>query len=98
MDAANRFWTALGGEPAQLGPLKLMKFPGVLFLMRQAEHKGGTEGSSVGYVGFKVKSLKESLAKWEATLVKPLPGGDSKRTSWPTRVERARTRSPRVGD
>jgi catechol 2,3-dioxygenase-like lactoylglutathione lyase family enzyme len=75
IDAANRFWNALGGEPAELGPLKMTKFPGVLFLMRKGDPKGGTEGSTIEYIGFKVKNLKESLAKWEAADIKPLPGG-----------------------
>ncbi len=74
IDAANRFWAALGGEPAQLGPLKMTKFPGVLFLMRKGDPKGGTDGSTVGYIGFKVKNLKDSLAKWEAAGIHPMPG------------------------
>jgi catechol 2,3-dioxygenase-like lactoylglutathione lyase family enzyme len=74
IDAANKFWSALGGEPAELGPLKMTKFPGVLFLMRKGDPKGGTEGSTIEYIGFKVRNLKESLAKWEAADIKPLPG------------------------
>jgi catechol 2,3-dioxygenase-like lactoylglutathione lyase family enzyme len=74
IDAANKFWNALGGEPAELGPLKMTKFPGVLFLMRKGDPKGGTEGSTIEYIGFKVKDLKESLAKWEAAGIKPMPG------------------------
>jgi catechol 2,3-dioxygenase-like lactoylglutathione lyase family enzyme len=78
LDAANHFWTVLGGEPATLGPLKLMKFPGVLFFIRKGDGKGGTEGSTIDSIGFKVKNLKESLAKWEAAGVKPMPGGTAK--------------------
>jgi catechol 2,3-dioxygenase-like lactoylglutathione lyase family enzyme len=74
IDAANKFWNALGGEPAVLGALKMTKFPGVLFLMRKGEPKGGTEGSTIEYIGFKVKNLKESLAKWEAADIKPMAG------------------------
>jgi catechol 2,3-dioxygenase-like lactoylglutathione lyase family enzyme len=75
MDAANKFWTALGGEPAELGPLKMTKFPGVLFLMRKGDPKGGTEGSTIEYIGFKVRNLKESLAKLTAAGIQPQPGG-----------------------
>lgn len=75
IDAANKFWTTLGGEPAELGPLKMTKFSGVLFLMRKGDPKGGTEGSTIGYIGFKVPNLKESLAKWAAAGIQPLPGG-----------------------
>jgi catechol 2,3-dioxygenase-like lactoylglutathione lyase family enzyme len=77
IDAANRFWTTLGGEPAQLGPLKMTKFPGVLFLMRKGDPKGGTEGSTIEYIGFKVKNLKDSLLKWQAAGITPLPGNTS---------------------
>ena len=75
IDAANKFWNTLGGEPAELGPLKMTRFPGVLFLMRKGDPKGGTEGSTIEYIGFKVRNLKESLAKWEAAGIQPLPGG-----------------------
>jgi hypothetical protein len=75
VDAATKFWTALGGESAQLGPLKLTKFPGVLFYYpRPGSPKGGTEGSSIDYIGFKVKSLKDKLAKLDAAGTKPMPG------------------------
>jgi hypothetical protein len=30
VDVANKFWTTLGGSPAALATIKLMKFPGVL--------------------------------------------------------------------
>jgi hypothetical protein len=33
VDAANKFWTALGAQPAQLGTLNLLKFPGLLLYM-----------------------------------------------------------------
>lgn len=75
IDAANKFWNTLGGEPAQLGQqLKMTKFPGVLLLMRKGDPKGGTEGSTIEYIGFKVKNLTDSLAKWQAAGITPLPG------------------------
>jgi catechol 2,3-dioxygenase-like lactoylglutathione lyase family enzyme len=75
IDAANKFWNTLGGQPAELGALKMTKFPGVLFLMRKGDPKGGTEGSTIDYIGFKVRNLKESLAQWAAADIKPMPGG-----------------------
>ena len=79
LEGANRFWNALGGEPAQLAQLKLTKLPGVLYLMRMGDNKGGTEGSSVEYVGYKVKSLKDTLAKMDAAGFKPMPGATATR-------------------
>src|SRR5512146_3217572 len=78
LDGANRFWNALGAEPAQLAQLKLIKLPGVLYLMRKGDNKGGTEGSSVEYVGYKVKNLKDTLAKMDAAGFKPMPGASAK--------------------
>jgi hypothetical protein len=78
LDKSMAFWTALGGEPAALGPLKLTKFPGVLLLIRKGEPKGGTEGSSIDALGFKVKNLKESLARWEPAGIKPMAGATKK--------------------
>jgi catechol 2,3-dioxygenase-like lactoylglutathione lyase family enzyme len=74
LDGANKFWNALGAEPGAIGTLKLIKFPGVLYLMRKGENTGGTEGSSVEYVGYKVKSLKDTLAKMDDAGFKPMPG------------------------
>src|ERR1700722_14446401 len=42
MDAANKFWQALGGQPVQFaGRLNLTKFPGVLLLNIGAGGGGG---------------------------------------------------------
>src|ERR1700742_4223164 len=76
VEAANKFWQSLGGEPVQFaGRLNLIKFPGVLILEiggAQGQAKGapapapaaelaGSEGSSLDFIGFSVKDLKESL-------------------------------------
>jgi catechol 2,3-dioxygenase-like lactoylglutathione lyase family enzyme len=75
IDAANKFWNTLGGEPAQLGTaLKMTKIPGVLLLMRKGDPKGGTEGSTIEYIGFRVKNLSDTLARMAAAGITPLPG------------------------
>src|SRR5689334_10052958 len=79
LEGANKFWSALGGEPTALAQLKLTKLPGVLYLMRKGDNKGGTEGSSVEYLGYKVKNLKETLAKMDAAGFKPMPGATKTR-------------------
>lgn len=95
VDAANKFWQALGGEPVQFaGRLNLTKFPGVLLLniggggqgrgkaapvpAAPAAELGGSEGSSLDYIGFSVKDLKGSLAKWAEAGIKPLAGGTAR--------------------
>jgi len=79
LEGANRFWNALGAQTGELGTLKLTKLPGVLYLMRMGDNKGGTEGSSVEYVGYKVKNLKDTLAKMDAAGFKPMPGATATR-------------------
>ncbi len=92
LDAANKFWQTLGGQPVQFaGTLNLTKFPGVLLLNLAAGGQGrgqgapaapaelaGSEGSSVDFIGFSVKDLKGSLAKWAGAGIKPLAGGSAK--------------------
>jgi hypothetical protein len=71
VDAANKFWITLGGEPAALAQIKLMKFPGVLLFIsaprgaNPAPSLGGNHGTTVEFVTFKVKDLKASIAKWK---------------------------------
>ena len=53
--AANtRFWVALGGEASVLGGSTVVKFPDVLVVLSAGEPSGGTEGSVVNHVAFRV--------------------------------------------
>ena len=73
-EAHRVFWTTLGGTPVKLGDMDVIKFPDVLVLYRKAEPTGGTEGSVVGHIGFRVKDLHASLEKWRAAGLKILSG------------------------
>jgi len=73
-EAHRVFWTTLGGTPVKLGDMDVIKFPDVLVLYRKAEPTGGTEGSVVGHIGFRVKDLHASLEKWRAAGLKIVPG------------------------
>ena len=58
--AANKaFWLKLGGSPVVLGTTEGVAFPDVVVLFRAAESSGGSEGSVVNHVAFRVKSLAE---------------------------------------
>lgn len=75
LDAANKFWHTMGAGDGELGPLKMVKFPGAFFYIPRAGNpSGGTEGSSVEYLGFKVKDLKTTLANLDAIGYKPMAG------------------------
>jgi predicted enzyme related to lactoylglutathione lyase len=70
VEAANKFWTTLGGEPSALATIKLMKFPGVLLFIsaprgaNPAPSLGGNHGTTVEFISFKVKDLNASVKKW----------------------------------
>jgi catechol 2,3-dioxygenase-like lactoylglutathione lyase family enzyme len=70
VDAAKKFWIAVGATPIKFGPNEGMKFPGVLILVRKGEPTGGTVGSVINHFGFNVPNVPEALAKWKAAGLK----------------------------
>ena len=66
LDASKKFWMALGAKPLKLGETDVMKFPDVLILLRQAEPSGGSVGSIVNHMGFRVPNVQASIVKWKA--------------------------------
>jgi catechol 2,3-dioxygenase-like lactoylglutathione lyase family enzyme len=64
--AHKKFWMALGGKPTRVGTTDVMKFPDVLIFLTQGESSGGTEGSTVNHLGFKVPDLPAMLGKLKA--------------------------------
>jgi catechol 2,3-dioxygenase-like lactoylglutathione lyase family enzyme len=74
IEASKKLWMAMGAMPAKLGPNEVMKFPGMLVLLRQGEPAGGSVGSVVNDIGFKVANIQESLAKWRTAGLETEPG------------------------
>jgi catechol 2,3-dioxygenase-like lactoylglutathione lyase family enzyme len=65
-EASRRFWVDfLGASTAKLGNLEVYKFPDALVLVRKATVSGGSEGSAINHLGFKVKDLAGMLEKCE---------------------------------
>jgi catechol 2,3-dioxygenase-like lactoylglutathione lyase family enzyme len=55
-----KFWIDyMGGKAAKLGNFDVYKFPDVLVMVRKADVSGGSEGSSVNHLGFKVRDLDD---------------------------------------
>src|SRR6202049_4810384 len=50
VEAAKKFWSAMGGVPSKLGPNEVFKFPGVLILVRKGDGTTSTVGSVVGHL------------------------------------------------
>lgn len=57
IEANERFWVALGGEATSLGATVVVKFPDVLVFLSEGESSGGTEGSVLNHMAFRVQSL-----------------------------------------
>ena len=74
MEAGKKFWVTLGGELAAFGPFAMIKFPGALVLLKQAEPTGGAAGSVVNHVGFQVPNLEKTMAALRAAGLKTAPG------------------------
>jgi catechol 2,3-dioxygenase-like lactoylglutathione lyase family enzyme len=88
--AANKaFWVALGGRSVLFnGTTEGIVFPDVVVLLRQGESSGGTQGSVVNHVAFRVKSLAEiEKAGFEVELNAQYPGVASVHTPEGERIE-----------
>jgi catechol 2,3-dioxygenase-like lactoylglutathione lyase family enzyme len=73
-EAGKNFWVTLGGEASTFGPFAMIKFPGSLILIKQAEPSGPAAGSVVDHVCFQVPDLAKALAAWQAAGLKTEPG------------------------
>jgi len=73
-EASQKFWIAFGASPVKFGPGEAMKLPGVLILIRKEDPSGGTLGSIVNHVGFRVPNVQQAMAKWKAAGLKTEDG------------------------
>ena len=93
VEAAERFWTALGGVIAPMGQVRVVKFPGIIVMLARATAEtpvsGGTEGTTVDLIRFRVKNLNNTLAALDSAGYKPLPGSTARSASLMT-LEKAK--------
>ena len=62
-----KFWVdALGGTTAPFGQRELFKFPNVLVIASERESTGGTKGTSVNHIGFRVPSARAMVDRVRA--------------------------------
>jgi len=66
VQASKAFFVGLGGSAVKLGQIEGVKFPGVVFLLRQGEPTGGSAGSIVDHLGFLVKDGLASVERFKA--------------------------------
>jgi len=69
--AQTRFWTGgLGATAIKVGNFDVIKMPGTLILIQKGEPSGGTVGSVVGHLGFKVRDMRATLDRLRALGIK----------------------------
>ena len=67
LSAHKRFWAnTLGGIPTAFGQSEMYKFPNVHVFVRERDSTGGTKGSAVNHIGFRVPSVRAALGKVRA--------------------------------
>jgi catechol 2,3-dioxygenase-like lactoylglutathione lyase family enzyme len=66
VEANKKFWTALGATPVKFDTREVLKFHSVLIFLDKAESSGGTEGSVVNHVGFRVPNTRQSIDRMKA--------------------------------
>ncbi|WP_428100005.1 VOC family protein [Candidatus Rariloculus sp.] len=88
VEANKAFWIALGGEAAVSGDATVVAFPDVLVRIDPGETSGGTEGSVVNHVAFRVRSLADiEAAGFEVHHNEAFPGVSSVFTPEGERIE-----------
>src|ERR1051326_8662048 len=66
VDANKKFWMALGATPVKIDALEALKFHSVFVFLDKATSSGGTEGSVVNHVGFRVPNTRQELEQLKA--------------------------------
>jgi catechol 2,3-dioxygenase-like lactoylglutathione lyase family enzyme/uncharacterized glyoxalase superfamily protein PhnB len=88
VEANKRFWVSLGGTPVAIHGIEAIRFPDVFVVLTKAESSGGTEGSVVNHVAFRVQSLaKLQEAGHKVQLLPQFPGVGSVNTPEGERIE-----------
>ena len=65
--AHKRFWgDTLGGTATLFGNSEIFKFPNVLVFLREQVPTGGTKGTTVNHIGFRVPSVRNMVDKARA--------------------------------
>ena len=66
-----RFWTGgLGAAAIKVGNFDVIKMPGTLILIQPGESSGGTVGSVIGHIAFKVRDMRATLDRLRALGIK----------------------------
>jgi len=62
VEANKAFWVALGGKPVKFGATEVVKIPGVLIFLAQADPLEPSEGSVLDHIGVKVQNIAAAVS------------------------------------
>jgi catechol 2,3-dioxygenase-like lactoylglutathione lyase family enzyme len=88
VEANRKFWMSLGAKAVKQGTTDVMKLPGVLIFLTPGPSSGGTNGSVVNHVAFRVQSFaKIEEAGFMVQRLAQFPGVGSINTPEGERIE-----------
>jgi extradiol dioxygenase family protein len=88
IEANKRFWVALGGSADTFDGSVVVKFPDVVVFLTQGDSTGGTEGSIVNHVAFRVQTFSAvEAAGLKVARLANFPGVGSTNTPEGERIE-----------
>lgn len=73
VDANRKFWIDFGAVPVKIGNREALKLPEVFIFLDRGETTGGTEGSVVDHVAFRLPDIPKALATFRSLGVRVLP-------------------------
>jgi catechol 2,3-dioxygenase-like lactoylglutathione lyase family enzyme len=82
IEANKKIFVALGGTAIKSGDFDIVRFPGVNVYLNQRAGappaNGGTVGSVINHVGFRVPNVQEAVARWKSAGVAVDPGNNGR--------------------
>jgi len=81
VEASKKIFIAMGGKAVKAGAAEVVEFPGVVIRFMNpgvTPPTAGTVGSVINHVGFMVKDVQGSMAKWKAAGVPVVPGNNGR--------------------
>jgi catechol 2,3-dioxygenase-like lactoylglutathione lyase family enzyme len=73
VEANRKFWMDFGARPVKFGNREILKLPDVFIFLDRGETSGGTEGSVVNHVAFRLPDIPKALDRFQSLGVKVLP-------------------------
>lgn len=73
VEANKTFWMDFGATPVKFGEREILKLPDVFIFLDRGETSGGTEGSVVNHVAFRLPDIPQALDRFRSLGVTVLP-------------------------